>query len=203
AAGPDGTIDDGPLLDELRAQLPRVLKSGSYRRLGVAAETVGDKTNVVVALQESFIELEPVPRALPAGGGVMLKGRIRAPYGKPEVLVTAPDGKVTPLFTAARADVMKFTASLRCLAVGRHQVEITGDDKYGPAVLANFPVECGLPAPSELVPGARVEPQAETEVKDAAQVEAELEKLVNADRARAGLAPLTVDARLTRVARGH
>jgi uncharacterized protein YkwD len=195
--------DDGPLLDELRAQLPRVLRSGSYRRLGVAAQTVDDKTNVVVALQESFVEMAPIPRALPAGGGAELKGRIRAPYGKPEVLVTAPDGKVTPLFVAARADVVKFTASLHCLAVGRHQVEITGDDKYGPAVLANFPVDCGLPAPTELVPGARAEPRADGEVKDAAQVEAELEKLVNADRARAGLAALTIDARLTQVARAH
>jgi uncharacterized protein YkwD len=82
-------------------------------------------------------------------------------------------------------------------------VEITGDDKYGPAVLANFPVECGLPAPSELVPGARAEQHAEEPVRDAAQVEAELEKLVNADRARAGLAALTPDAHLSQVARAH
>jgi uncharacterized protein YkwD len=193
--------DDGPLLDELRASLPRVIQSGKYRRLGVAAETVAEKTNVVVALQESFVELEPVPRALPAGGGVLLKGRILAPYARPEVLVTAPDGQVTQLFTSARDDVKQFTASLHCLAVGRHQVEVTGDDRFGPAVLANFPVDCGLPAPTELVAGQRTE--REGGVKDAAQAEAELLKLLNADRARAGLRPLSPDARLSQVARAH
>jgi uncharacterized protein YkwD len=193
--------DEATLLEELKAQLPRVIASGSYRRLGVAAEVVGEKTNVVVALQESFVELEPIPRALPAGGGAALRGRIVGPYVRPEVLVTAPDGQVTPIFTAARDDIKQFTASLRCLAVGRHQVEITGDDRFGPAVLANFPVDCGLPAPSELVAGQRIEPEAAW--KDAAQVEAELARLVNADRTRAGLGSLQLDVRLSQVARAH
>jgi uncharacterized protein YkwD len=201
SAGADAKDQESSLLDELRAQLPRVIQSGRYRRLGVAAETVAEKTNVVVALQESFVELEPVPRALPAGGGVLLKGRILPPYAKPEVLVTAPDGQVTQLFTSARDDVKQFTASLHCLGVGRHQVEITGDDRFGPSVLANFPVDCGLPAPTELVAGKRAE--REGGVRDAAQAEAELLKLLNDDRAHAGLRPLSPDARLSQVARAH
>jgi uncharacterized protein YkwD len=195
--------EEGPLLDELKAQLPRVIASGNYRRLGVAAETVGDKTNVVVALQESFVELDPIPRALPAGGAAVVKGRIFGPYVRPEVLVTAPGGQVTRLFVSARDDVKKFTASLHCLGMGRHQVEITGDDRFGPAVLANFPVDCGLPAPTELVAGQRVEPEGAAAVKDAAQAEAEIFKLANQDRQRAGLPPLQLDRRLTKVARAH
>jgi uncharacterized protein YkwD len=193
--------DEAALLDELRAQLPRVLGSGSYRRVGVAAEAVDGQTNVVLALQESFVELKPLPRALPADGAVALEGRIRAPYVRPEVLVTAPNGQVSKLFVAARDDVSRFTATLRCFSVGRHQVEITGDDRYGPAVLANFPVDCGVPAPMELIAGHRqVE---EPAVSDAGEAEASLARLVNADRTRAGLPPLKLDARLSRVARAH
>ena len=193
---------EAALLDELRAQLPRVLGSGSYRRVGVAAEPVDAETHVVVALQESFVELEPIPRALPAGGAAAIKGKLRPPYVRAEVLMTAPGGKVTPLFAAARDEVTHFTATLRCLAVGRHQVEILGDDRYGPSVLANFPVDCGVPAPSEMV-GRGSPRESDKPVTDARQAEVAVAALVAADRARAGLPVLKLDAALSAVARAH
>ena len=192
--------EESALLDELRGQLPKIFSTGNYRRVGAAAELVGNQTNIVLALQESFVELQPVPRALPSGGEATLKGKLRGAYVRPEVLVTAPGGQVQPLFVAARNDVTQFTATLHCLEVGRHQVEIVADDKFGPSVLANFPVDCGVPAPSELVAGQRLD---DAPAMNATQAEAELGRLMNADRARAGLAPLELDPRLSQVARSH
>jgi uncharacterized protein YkwD len=211
-----GGGDEAPLLDELRAQLPRVLSTGNYRRAAAAAEPVGARMNVVVALQESWVELDPVPRSLAADGTVLLKGRVLPPYARPEILVTSPDGNVTRLFVAARTDVTKFSATLHCGASasananananangrGRHQVEITGDDRFGPSVLANFPVDCGLPAPTELVAGSGPE-VGRAPVSDIKKAEVELEKLINVDRQRAGLPPLSLDDRLSKVARAH
>jgi uncharacterized protein YkwD len=193
--------DEAPLIDALRAQLPRILASGGYRRAGAAAEPVGGQIQVVVALQESYVELEPVPRALPAGGATTVRGKLRPPYVKPEVLVTAPGGQVTPLFVAARDDVTRFSAAVQCLAVGRHQVEIVADDRFGPTVLANFPVDCGVPAPSVLAPGPVR--QNDAPVTNAAEAEAALFRMVQADRARAGLPALTADPALSQVARAH
>jgi uncharacterized protein YkwD len=191
--------DEAPLLDVLRGQLPRILAAGGYRRAAAAAEPVGDQIQVVVALQESYVELEPVPRALPAGGAATVRGKLRPPYVKPEVLVTAPGGQVTPLFVAARDDITKFQAAVQCLAVGRHQVEIVADDRFGPTVLANFPVDCGVPAPSQLVTVR----QNDAPVHSAAEAEAALFRLVQADRAHAGLPPLAADPALSQVARAH
>jgi uncharacterized protein YkwD len=139
--------------------------------------------------------------ALPADGAIMLKGRVLPPYVRPEALVTGPDGNVTRLFVAARDDVLKFSAAFHCSGVGRHQVEITGDDRFGPSVLANFPIDCGVPAPTELVSGPGRDPR--TPVSDVRKAEVELEKLINRDRAKAGLPPLKADDRLSKVARAH
>jgi uncharacterized protein YkwD len=153
----------------------------------------------VVALQESALTLEPVPRALVNGGPTPLRGRLEAGFQRPEVLVTAPDGKVTRLESGG--DAIKFAATFHCgPQKGRYQVEIAADDRFGSAVVANFPIYCGVAAPASLPsgPGAR-----ETTVRDAAAAEALLVRLVNQDRARAGLPALEADAPLADVARGH
>jgi uncharacterized protein YkwD len=80
-----------------------------------------------------------------------------------------------------------------------YQLEIEGDDGRGPAVLANFPVYCGVDPPTRVaVTGSEV-----TRRQDAAEAERELLVLVNRDRAAAGLPELSRDARLQEVARGH
>jgi uncharacterized protein YkwD len=200
--GPGAADDDGALQSELRSQVPRVLADAVYRRFGVAAEPLGNEMRVVVALQESYVDLEPIARTLPPGGSAPLRGRLRAPYQHPEVFVTAPDGQVTRL--PLGGDPARFEAALRCGAVGRHQVEVTGEDRFGPTVVANFPIYCGMAAPERVGDERTPRPGGDDAPADsAARAEAAIVRLVQADRARAGLPPLQVEPRLSAIARAH
>jgi uncharacterized protein YkwD len=194
-----GRDAEAEMLEELRGQLPRALGQGRYRRVAAAIRSEGDEIRVIVALQESALDLEPVPRALPSGGPTPLRGRLRAPFQRPEAFVTAPDGQVTRL--PLDGEATRFSGTFRCGPdKGRYQVELNGDDRYGATVLANFPVYCGVAAPSVLETRAASPDERFT---DAATAEATIARLVNADRARAGLPALAPDPRLVQVARAH
>jgi uncharacterized protein YkwD len=157
---------------------------------------------MLLALQESSLELQPVPRALPPGGEAAIAGRALAPYRDPVVLVTRPDGAVERV--ALERDGERFRGVFRCsppAARGAFQIEVAADDAYGETVLANFPVHCGEPAPVALAPArAAVEERVPSTV---AEIEARLAELLGLDRERAGLPPLAADARLAAVARAH
>jgi uncharacterized protein YkwD len=192
--------EEEALVRELRAQLPSALRDGRYRRVGVALGPRGADAWIVVALQESAIELDPVPRALPNGGPTPLSGRLLPPFERPEGFVTGPDGKVSRL--SLGTDPRRLSGTFHCGPTrGRYQVELTGEDRFGPSVLANFPIYCGREAPTT-VEAAPARPE-DRPPMSAAAAEAEIARLVNADRARAGLPPLTVDANLAAVARAH
>lgn len=194
---------DASLLDELAGRLPSVLGQGRYSRMGVA---IGEArapapSRIVLGFQESFVALAPVPRRLPSHGSAALDGKLLPPYVKPELFVTSPDGTVAKSTLAATAD-NRWGALFRCGASdGRYQIEVGGEDRFGLAVLANFPVYCGVAPPAALAPptvNAAARPWT-----DAADAEKQVFELVNQDRARAGLRPLQLDPRLSDVARGH
>jgi len=193
---PDGTE---PLLDELRVELPHALGQGRFVRVGVAARASGSEVRVLVAVQESHLELRPLPRALPAGGSTPLEAHLLDNYRRTAAFVTLPDGSVQHL-VAAPGDDSHLKTTVRCSArPGRHQVEITGEERFGPAVVANFPLWCGVPAPTTL-PAATANLARQNTREEA---EAEMLRLVNRDRAKARLGPLASDPSLVRVARAH
>jgi len=88
---------------------------------------------------------------------------------------------------------------LQCAADGRYQVEIVASGATGSAVLANFPVYCGVEPPAAAPRGAGVHPAVVT-VEEA---ETQLLALINRDRKAAGVAPVVADDRLTAIARAH
>jgi uncharacterized protein YkwD len=191
--------DEAALLRELEAQLPRAITDGRWARLGVASQLRGGRVEVLVALQESNLELAPVPRALPREGAAELTGELHAPFERPAGYVTAPGGGVTRL--ALGHERRRFSGRFRCgAAPGRYQVEITGENRFGPTVVANFPLYCGLPAPVRLEVSSVPEGPAP---EDAASAEREVLRLLNLDRARAGLTALAPSVRLSRIARSH
>lgn len=198
-----GEHEDDAFLQRLASDLPAELAQGRYARVGVGLEPLGNgETRVLVALQESFVTIAPLPRSLPVNARVELKGGLRGGFVKPEAFVTAPDGKVLtrmPLRGRASAFAGSFTCGPQA---GRYQVEITGDDSYGPTVLANFPLWCGQKAPRTL---REVAPPGGHDEESATPTAAEQTafKLLNADRAHAGLPPLVWDEALANVARGH
>ncbi len=198
-----GEHEDDAFLARLASDLPSVLAQGRYARVGVGLEPLGNgETRVLVALQESFVTIAPLPRSLPVNAVVQLKGKLRGDFRNPEAFVTAPDGKVLTRMPL-RGRTAAFLGSFKCgPQSGRYQVEITGDDSFGPTVLANFPLWCGQKAPRTLrdvaPPGGHDEESATPTIAEQTAF-----RLLNADRAHAGLPPLMWDEALANVARGH
>ncbi|MEO5770003.1 MAG: CAP domain-containing protein, partial [Polyangia bacterium] len=117
-----------------------------------------------------------------------------------EVIVTTPDGHARELPTSIDATGVSFRAVVRCdQGRGRYQVEVTGIDALGTAVVANFPVFCGVAPPAQPPAALPVRSQPWT----AAESEARLLDLVNRDRRAAGLPPVALDKALSVVARAH
>ncbi|MCU1283007.1 MAG: SCP-like extracellular, partial [bacterium] len=145
AMGPGG---DEELLRAVANDLPKVLADGRFARVGVGlAAARGGETRVLVALQESFVELDPIARAQPLGANVLLRGRLHEGFQRPEAFVTAPDGTVSSRVPIG-GDSVRFGGNFRCgPQKGRYQIEVTGEDRFGSTVVANFPVWCGTAAP--------------------------------------------------------
>ena len=192
--------DDDGVAAELESKLPAVVAQASFSRVGVGIAPAGEgASTVVVALQESALETDPIPRELPRGGAVRLRGRVLHPYGEPKVYVTGQVGLVTnaPVVRDAEGG---FRAELRCGdEIGRLKVEIVAEDRtQNPSVLANFAVFCGEPAPRVLALAAHT-----AAPTDALAVERQIFELANRDRAASGLAPLVWDDRAAGIARKH
>jgi uncharacterized protein YkwD len=191
--------DVGAVIEELRPRLGRSLRDVAASRLGIGvADAVPGVRTIVVALQESGVEIEPFPRELPAGAKERLRGRVLAPFRKPSVHLTRQDGAVIEAPTVR--DGASFRAEIDCgAAPGKLKVEVVADDAAGsPSVLANFAVYCGVAAPRVVALGAP-----EPAPTDAAEVERVLLELANRDRRAAGLPPLEADERAAAVARAH
>ncbi len=178
-------------------QAAALLGAGPVGRMGVGVVRQGDEVSVVAGFQETPVQLlSPIPRRLPHGKGARISARVARRYRRAQVVVTTPDGQVheAPPALAERVGV-----DLRCGADGRYQVEIMGNGAAGPAVLANFPVFCGVSPPGTLAAVAAL-PQGPA---DPGAAERQLIELVNRDRARAGLPALAADPGLSAIARAH
>jgi uncharacterized protein YkwD len=179
------------------------LKSTPVARIGVGIDRAAAEVRVVVAVQGIDVEIDPIPRQLPPGGRTTIAGRVEARFREPRVVVTAPDGSVREhgaRGTVGKAVPGRFSDEVRCDAgPGCYQVEIAAATSAGPAVLANFPLFCGVPPPGEAPGPATVRPTPMT----AAEAETRLLALVNRDRVAAHRKPLVLDARLSEIARAH
>jgi uncharacterized protein YkwD len=188
---------DREIREQTTKEIGEVYKAGPVDRIGVGIDRAGDLMYVVVGLQEKHVTLAPVPRKLARGATVAIQGKLVGRYRSARVVITAPDGRVAEQPVSARAGTVQ--GQLTCAAVGKYQVEVTAEDKSGTAVLANFPVFCGVDPPVLAPRGAGTRQRRVT--ADAA--EKDVLALVNRDRAAAKLEPVTWDAKLAEVARAH
>ena len=188
---------DREIRQQASKEIAEVLKTGSVGRVGVGIDRAGALMYVVIGLQETHLGLAPLPRRLPHGGSAAIAGKLDSPFGAPRVVVTWPDGHVTEQEPAATAG--GFRGRLVCGPDGKYQVEVTADNAMGAAVLANFPVFCGV-APPAVAPRGAGTRQARV---DGPAAEREVLTLVNRDRAATGVAPVVWDERLAAVARAH
>jgi len=192
------------LLRGLARDLPKTLAGGRFARVGVAAEAAKNgEIHVLIALQESFVDLDPIARAQPLGGNVLLRGRLHDGFERPEAFVTAPDGTVINRVLVG-GDPVRFGGTFRCgPKKGRYQIELAGADRFGTTVVANFPVWCGVAAPMSARAAAPAGAGNDAEFTTTQAAEQTIWKLLNADRARAHLPALAWDAQLAAVARAH
>lgn len=195
------------MLAGLPTQLRALLGSGQWRRFGLATAdgAPGEKRALIVVL-ESFVALAQPPhqpRRVAAGGPeVPLRGELLAPYGQPRVVLTTPQG--TAIEAKVSTEGRRFATGLRCEARGRYQVEVLGDAGHGPTVLANFPWYCEeAPPPLPTQPVPRAGSAAAASWTDARAAESEIFALLNEERRRAGLEPVTSDEKLVAAARAY
>lgn len=197
-----GPLDQPQLIAEnLRPRLAELLHGDPLRRFGIGTAARGERGAVIVMLQASFVDTQPIPRALPAGGSARLAGRVLPGFTDPEAFITRDDGTVerVPL---ARGPDGAIAGEIRCGArIGRQQVEIAASDRTGSTVLANFPVWCGERPPAEI--SAEVDPDDARPVVSAEDAEARMLVLLNRDRALAKLPALEADPAVAAVARAH
>jgi uncharacterized protein YkwD len=198
-AEPDDVAGVG---QELARKLPSILGAGPrarFSRLGIGVAHAQARMRVVLALQASFVRIEPIPRQIARGGAALVRGQLAVPFAEPELYVSDPEGKVEEL-PLSREGALGFRGELSCRGGdGKRQVEIVGHDASGSTVLANFPVYCGAAPPTSV----RVARNTDTVVADAQTAERRIFLLLNQDRQRAGLAPLVWDARAQAIARRH
>jgi uncharacterized protein YkwD len=207
--------DEEATLGQARAQLAPLVAEGRYRRVAAYVSMVAPKQlQALVAIQESFVALDPVPRQLRMGASVTLSGRVLGNYRQPEIFINPParpvasgppgpsgDGGAQVHEAPVTRQGARFAGPIRCDTPGRYQIEIVAQGAFGPTVLANFPLYCEVAAPTQLV--ATQAPRRETAWRDADDAEAQVRELINRDRMAAGLPPLAVDPRLEAVARAH
>jgi uncharacterized protein YkwD len=188
---------DREIRQQTTKEIAEVYKAGPVDRIGVGIDRAGDLMYVVVGLQEKHLTLAPLPRKLARGTTVAVKGKLVGRYRSARVVITAPDGRVSEQEVSARAGSVE--GQLACAADGRYQVEVTAEDKSGTAVLANFPVFCGVDPPA-LAPRSAGTRQRRVTAEAA---EKDVLALVNRDRAAAKLPPVEWDEKLAEVARAH
>ncbi len=188
---------DAEIRARAREEFAAALRGGPVGRIGVGIDRSGPEVQVVAGFQETPVVLgAAIARRLRLGDRARVAARIDAAYRDPELVITSPDGHV---HEAPPTRGRELSGEIRCRASGRYQLEIVATGAVGPTVLANFPVYCGVSPPAVWRGGVGMQ-QGST---DPVVAEREIVALVNRDRARAGLPPVTADPRLAAIARAH
>jgi hypothetical protein len=177
------------------------LKTHTIRRAGIGTCSSGElnRKRVMIALLESPVKISPIPRRLARGRSASLRASVSGSYENIRLIIAEPSGKisVTPM-SHSKGNKTVFTSRVRCEQRGVYQVEMMGDGKHGPKVLANFPLYC-MDAPAREV--SFYWPK--IKLGSPAQIEANLYRETNAYRKTRGLPPLERNDDLARVAREH
>lgn len=145
-------------------------------------------------------ELAPIPRHAAPGERVRVSGRLLGDLRDAKVLALIPGGTVEELPIETRAGGRFAAETALPREPGEVWLEVVAAGHLGPQVVALFPVAVGT------VPGDRFEgvvPPDEAQTGSPEELAALLYGLLNADRARFGLAPLRRDTELERMALGH
>ena len=185
------------LLDPLPALLARLDRRAPPTHYGLATHGRPDGLTTTLLLVHRGVTLSsPLPLRGELGGQVRVHGALRRGYFRPRVVVAPPGSRPVrdrPAWSGQRAvDVTVFFDA----GPGPYGLEIIADSQYGPTVLNNYIVYVGVEPPP--LPVTRLAPPSQG--VDEVSL---LLKLINRERARAGVAGLVWHPDLAIAARDY
>lgn len=185
--------DQADLASRLQKHLSRRAMGGGFTHYGIGLAPFDPPSGVAtLVLLRRKVEIRSIDAII--GKKIRICGRLLSGIN-PQVLVTLPGGRVVQRRSRTGS---RFCATFPPAHLGQYQVEIMLDGPYGPEVAALFPLYIGT-APPDL-PVHKVYPEHHRQPH---LMEAQLIKLLNSTRAKAGLQPLEPSRPLQRVARDH
>ncbi|MCB9557567.1 MAG: hypothetical protein H6707_15775 [Deltaproteobacteria bacterium] len=187
-------------VSQLRERLLALLKQGAYRRVGVARcqpQLTPDRWRLVIALCESPLRFQPLPRSWQLGRSAELRLRTLAGHRDLRLVYVTPAGRIVEAPMRAFAGG-RFSAPFGCGHQGMYRVEITGIGRLGTEVLANFPIYCAVRPPHQVS-----YQRSHFGVTSRQELERRIADLVDEQRRRVGLADLVRLDNLSAVARRH
>ncbi len=184
-------------VDSLIAEATRVHEA-EWSAIGAGVAKREDGSVLLVGVMGLHgIDLEPIAVHHERGDTVELSGTLLGGRQHPRIDVVDPKGVWASIPATGTAE--QFSAQVTCERKGRYQIEVFGDGRHGPEVVANFPVYCSESLPDSIhMVIERVAPGVSVNDLERSGLE-----YINATRAQRGLAPVAWDAKVAEVARAH
>ncbi len=197
---PEVIVIDVPRADATaavsNALAPRLIEH-EHTHYGAVLVARDSASLLVVALADRKVDLEDVPRVVSVSEPIRVRGRLAAHFENPRVdlTVNTQAGVSRKLLSAGGGP--DFDVQIPTPSKGSYRIEILGDGELGNVVLAQLTVYVGVAVPSTFTL------QQHGGVLDLAGLRRDLLALINAERSRAGVAPLQADPVLDRLALDH
>lgn len=187
------------LVAPLIADIKSKLEHGPVH-LGVGrGQPESGKDRLVIVLAHAVVEISPLAVHWPLDGSSRsIKGRLLGGRSQARIESTDPRGAWHRHRVSQQG--RKFRAQLDCAqGPGRYLFEVLADGEYGPEVVANIPIYCGIDHPQAIAYGIERLPNK----IDAGDLEQFTLELINDVRQRRGLAALEWHPAAAKIARAH
>lgn len=192
------SVSDDDFVQHVRSVLAERVDSSTHFGVGRARAQPPMRWTWVLFASERHLDLSPLPRRVATDAEVVFQGTLYENMKDPRVLILAPGGDVEEADISVTGP--KFRSVWRFGAAGQHWIEILVNGPSGPRVAALFPVWVDIAPPAKLT---LVPPEDERDIKEEADAEDLMFRLLNRDRQRHGFPPLARDSELDIIARRH
>ncbi len=188
--------------EALDGMLENVLTIQGCDQIGFGSRINPDETRLgVILCQPRLVETSPIPRRLDKNASVAVRAKLLPPYGQPRVYVTEPTGRVHSIEVHPTTG-SQFSFRFHCgLKAGRYRIEILGYTNDCPVVAANFPIWCEQ-EPRQTF-SMKLPPRKKRPSSTPQEIEKNIFKLINQDRKRHHLTPLSWHPEAAEIARLH
>jgi uncharacterized protein YkwD len=192
------TPDLAQLDEMLQDPISRELGEGRYTHfgIGVARQSFPPGYYVMLLFSRRPIELDSFPKRAGVGDRIELSGKLTQGLKNPRAYVAKPSGVVRDVLLDVAGDGSFRTHIFFDEGPGEYRVEVSGESSLGPEIVALMPVQVG-----EFEPVERIEHAIESNTEHEAMLV--VFEMINQARGDAGLARLTRDVGLEKIALGH